>query len=213
MSQNSRNLTFSRATLCAVSGIALLVAGSAAVRAEDDTGGDRPYTKFFNKMLGNIGLREQEAGIEYKERPPLVVPPSRDLPQPAAAGSPAAKNAAWPADADGKKRAADRGKPKKDRSVLTDKPDDSATPTSQSDGSGGVWNSVTSFGKTITGNNRESATFVHEPSRNALTDPPAGYRTPAPSQPYGINGLADKAKSKSAIDVQNDTVNGPPGPK
>jgi hypothetical protein len=204
MRPNSRNLTFSRAVLCAASGLALLVAGSAAVRA-DDTGGDKPYTKFFNNVLSNIGLRDQEAGIDYKERPPLVVPPSRELPQPAAAGSPAAKNAAWPADQGGKKRTAD--KPKKERSVLTDKPDDTS-PTSQSDGSGGIWNGMKNLGSTMVGNNRESATFVHEPARNTLTDPPAGYRTPSPAQPYGINGLADKAKSKTDIDRQAETVNG-----
>jgi hypothetical protein len=206
MPHDSRNRKFSRAALCAASAIAALVAGSAAVRAGDDTGGDQPYTKFFNSVLSNIGLRDRDPDIEYKERPPLVVPPSRDLPPPAAAGAPAAKNAAWPTD-NGKKRAAD--KPRKERSVLTDNADPT-TPTSESDGSGGFWNKF-SWGSMM-GNNKESATFVHEPSRNALTDPPAGYRSPSPTQPYGINGLADKAK-KSDVDKQNDTVNGPPGPK
>jgi hypothetical protein len=157
--------------------------------------------------LSNIGVRDREPDIEYKERPPLVVPPSRDLPPPAATGSPAAKNAAWPAD--DKRRTA--AKPKKERGVLTDKPDDT-TPTSQSDGSGGMWSGITNFGRTVTGNNRESATFVHEPARNTLTEPPAGYRTPSPAQPYGINGLADKAK-RPDTDRQNDIVNGSPTPK
>jgi hypothetical protein len=195
--------------LGAVSGIALsgfvLAAWSTAVRAGDDTGGDQPYTKFFNRVLSDVGLRDKEADIEYKERPSLVVPPTRELPKPAAAGSPAKGNAAWPTEQDSKKRAA---KPKKERSVLTEQPVDT-TPTSTNDGSGGMWSSVSNFGRAFLGNNRESATFVHEPDRRTLTEPPAGYRTPSPAQPYGINGLADKAK-RPDTDRQVETVNGPP---
>jgi hypothetical protein len=212
MPQNSRNRKLSRAALCAVSGIALAVIGSAAVRAgdADDGGGDRPYAKFFNGMLNKIGLGQQEQTIEYQERPPLVVPPNRDLPAPTAAGSPSAKNAAWPSDPDAKKRA---DRKQKERSVLTG---ETATgPTSQPDGTqpSGVWDKMTSWTKSITGNNKESATFLHEPSRSSLTDPPVGYRTPSPSQPYGINGLADKGKSKSGSDKQADMINGQPAPK
>jgi len=32
----------------------------------------------------------------------------------------------------------------------------------------------------------EYATFATEPAREDLTDPPAGYRTPSPDQPYGV---------------------------
>jgi hypothetical protein len=42
------------------------------------------------------------------------------------------------------------------------------------------WNPKTWF------NREEYATFVTEPSRDDLTDPPAGYRTPSPDQPYGV---------------------------
>jgi hypothetical protein len=206
MPQNSRNRKLSRAALCAVSGIALAVVGTAAVRAGDgdDPGGDRPYAKFFNNMLGKIGLGQQGPGIDYQERPPLVVPPSRDLPQPAAAGSPSAKNAAWPSDPDTKKRK------QKERSVLTE--EKATGPTSQPDGTSGVWDKMTGWTKSITGNDKESATFLHEPSRGSLTDPPVGYRTPSPSQPYGINGSADRGK-KSGVDKQADMINGPPAPK
>jgi hypothetical protein len=208
-----QNRKLSRAALCAVSGIALAVIGSAAVRAGDgdDTGSDRPYAKFFNNMLNKIGLGDQGSGIEYQERPPLVVPPNRDLPAPTAGGSPSAKNAAWPSDPDAKKRAGDRSK-QKERSVLTE--EKATGPTSQPDGTqSGMWDKMTGWTKSITGNSKESATFLHEPSRTTLTDPPAGYRTPSPSQPYGINGLADKGKSKSGADKQADVINGQPTPK
>jgi hypothetical protein len=83
-----------------------------------------------------------------------------------------------------------------------------AGPTSQPDETqqSGVWDKLTGWTGSITGNNRESATFLHEPSRNALTDPPAGYRTPASTQPYGIDGAADRAKAKPKDDRQAGTV-------
>ncbi len=32
----------------------------------------------------------------------------------------------------------------------------------------------------------EYVTFGGEPPRSSLTEPPSGYRTPSPSQPYGV---------------------------
>src|SRR5258708_12324919 len=104
MPRENRNRKFSRAALCAAFGIVLVIAGGTAVLAGDDDDDDLPDTKFIKGLLRGIGLRNgQEAGIEYKERPPLVVPPSRDLPPPVAAGSLAASNPAWPADPPPKK--------------------------------------------------------------------------------------------------------------
>jgi hypothetical protein len=209
MPQNSRNHglsnhKLSRAALCAVfsvAGIVGIVADIAAARAGDNDTGDRPYTTFFNKLMGDVGLRDQDdGGIEYKERPPLVVPPSRDLPAPAAAGSLAVKNAEWPSDPDAKKRAA---KPKKERAVMTDKPAAAAPKPEGTQQSGGMWSSVAGFGRSLVGNNAETGTFVAEPDRKNLTDPPAGYRTPAATQPYGIDG---KTPKKSDIDKQAATV-------
>ena len=36
------------------------------------------------------------------------------------------------------------------------------------------------------GDDKTSAKFTGEPTRSALTDPPTGYRTPSPDQPYGF---------------------------
>jgi hypothetical protein len=44
----------------------------------------------------------------------------------------------------------------------------------------------------------ESATFTSEPPRDSLTEPPVGYRTPAPNQPYGLS--KDKANAAKAYD-------------
>jgi hypothetical protein len=48
------------------------------------------------------------------------------------------------------------------------------------------------FGK----DKEEYATFTHEPTRETLIDPPPGYRTPSPDEPYGIS--PKQAESKPA---------------
>ena len=57
------------------------------VRAGDDNAAteDSAWTKVMQK-LGLSKPAGAEAEINYTERSPLVVPPSRDLPPPAAAG-------------------------------------------------------------------------------------------------------------------------------
>jgi hypothetical protein len=225
MPRENRNRKFSRAALCAAFGIVLVIAGGTAVFAGDDDDEDLPDTKFIKGLLRGIGLRNgQEAGIEYKERPPLVVPPSRDLPPPVAAGSLTVNNPAWPADADEKKRAAAR-KAKAERKPLdiyksgdplkpselaagrtnnpsvktSEGPDHSPEMTpSQLGYTGGLWNSILHLGNTFTGEkDMETATFQREPPRSYLTDPPRGYRTPSANQPYGINAKAEADKAKA----------------
>src|SRR6516165_9882718 len=196
MPQKDRNRKFSRAALCAVFGIVLALAGGTAVFAGDDDDDELPDAKFVRGLLRGLGLRNgQEPGIEYKERPPLVVPPNRDLPAPTTAGSLAATNPAWPADPDEKQRNAER-KAKAERKLYdpnkagdplrpnelaagrTNKP--SAQPPRGPDRSpemtpselgytGGLWSGLLGLGKTFTGDkDAETATFVREPTRNAL---------------------------------------------
>lgn len=199
MPQKSRNHELSRAALCAVSAVALVIAGSAAAHAQETGAG---LKTLFDKMLSGVGLGNSNAAIDYKERPPLVVPPNRDLPPPVK--SLAVKNPEWPTDPDAKKRSANI-----DRSMLAgDRGDEPAGPTSRPDGTAptGVWAKLTGWTKVITGNNKESATFIHEPPRRALTDPPVGYRTPSPAAPYGIEGSTAKLKEKSDADRQAATV-------
>jgi len=223
MPQKNRNHKFTRAVLCAAFGIVLVIAGSTAVFAGDDDDDDLPDTKFMKGLLRGLGLRNgQEAGIEYKERPPLVVPPSRDLPAPATAGSLAATNPAWPADADEKRRNAERkvkaerkpydvykaGDPLKPSELAAGRTDKPAMKTSQGPDhspemtpselgyTGGLWGGFLGLGKSFSKDkDDETAKFVREPSRNTLTDPPVGYRTPSPAQPYGINGKSEKPKA------------------
>ncbi len=233
MTQKNRSRRFSRAALCAAFGIALVIAGGTVVLAGDNDDEDElPDAKFVRGLLRGLGLRNgQEAGIEYKERPPLVVPPSRDLPVPTNAGSLAASNPAWPVDPDEKKRAADRkaraerrtfdpikaGDPLKPNELAAGRTDKPATKNgdgpdhspemtpSQLGYVGGLWNNFLGLGKTFTGEKQvETATFSREPARNSLTDPPSGYRTPSPAQPYGINSKAEIPKAQTG-DRQSET--------
>ncbi len=46
------------------------------------------------------------------------------------------------------------------------------------------WASASTFDKEKPA---EGAKFLREPPRASLTEPPIGYRTPSPEQPYGLN--------------------------
>jgi hypothetical protein len=234
MSQMSRNRKLSRAVLCTFLGAAVAVGSSVAVHAEDDD--DAMWdVKMVRKFLRGFGLRNgQEAGIEYKERAPLVVPPTRDLPAPVSPDAMAVNSAAWPADPDAKRRAEEKKAktasrkrdPKTYNSELagedvlmpdqlnqrsskpsekTSDPDKPKEMTPSELGfSGSMWKGMLGIGHSFSGEKEvETAKFVKEPTRNSLTDPPAGYLTPSASQPYGINGKAEKSKA-GPVDRQTD---------
>ncbi len=98
------------AVLVALFGICLVVAGSTgqAFAADDDDEGTWDQ-RALRSILRGIGLRNgREGSIEYKERPPLVVPPSRDLPPPDTTGSITQRDPAWPSDPDEAKRKASK---------------------------------------------------------------------------------------------------------
>jgi hypothetical protein len=215
-----------RRSLVASSFAALLIilggVGHALAQDDDD---ELPDTKFFKSMLRGFGLRngEENAGINYQERPPLVVPPTRDLPPPQTADA-ARLNAAWPQDQDEKRRREAAAKRKKEARTFTwDDLSRQLAPSELQNGTGaakdpalrkrsgetieeadrqykpselgyvgGLFGDMKGF---FTGNNKdETATFEHEPARTSLTDPPVGYRSPSPLEPYGVG--ADKAKPK-----------------
>lgn len=216
------------AKACLRSALALTLAAgvlvfTAPARAEDD---DVPLdTKIFRNLMSSLGLkRADEAPIVYEERPPLVLPPDQSLPPPQTS-DPALKNPAWPKDPDvarakmlremesqvstseqirrdsyplrpdqmtpGKKYA-----PRLRRQTLADPAGVEGERLSQKElgYSGGLFSKL--FGK---GDEKEAARFTGEPPRASLTDPPAGYQTPSPDQPYGTG----KAPSPKAVDSYN----------
>jgi len=93
-----------RIGLAGVLALAALAVGTPAGAQERDDSVDSNSLlnleqRFFGSIARGLGLRDPNAPtIEYRERSPLVVPPSRDLPPPQAKAAP--KSAAWPNDPD-----------------------------------------------------------------------------------------------------------------
>ncbi len=215
--------------VCAAATVFLVLAGTGLAFAGEDDNDLLPDQKFFRGIMRGLGLRNgAEEQIEYKQRPPLVVPPTRDLPAPVTTGSIAERNPAWPADYDQQQKAAAKKARAERRPVDWVAQDDVLKPSELAIGKtdqsaagkpvpsvetapemrpeqlgytgSSFWRDITStFSKDKP---PETAKFVREPSRGSLTDPPSGYRTPSPDQPYGIHITAEKGKAQSPEDRQ-----------
>lgn len=199
---------FSRLVMAAMIGIAAVVgcAQSSAMAADDDEDNDLLDVRILRGILNGLGLKRDGQGIEYRERSPLVLPRSSDLPPPEKDNP--AKAANWPVDPDVKrakqlKEARRHPKPKidleEDAPLRPDqlnpkgtntgiRPDNvsggsvekSAAPSNRFElGAKDLWSQVWSP-------KEEYQTFTGEPPRSSLIEPPAGYRTPSPNQPFGV---------------------------
>jgi hypothetical protein len=92
-----------RAAWAAACGLLVLAGAQGSVRAEDDNENSiwNLDTRVYQEFMKALGLKSStNETIEYRERSPLVVPPSRDLPSPAVNSQPPA----WPVDPDQKRR-------------------------------------------------------------------------------------------------------------
>jgi hypothetical protein len=211
-----------RVGVAAVMGLALVIGVSNGVRAEDEED-VAPDTKILRNILKGLGLRKDGEAIEYRERSPLVLPPGKDL-RPPAPDQQAKKTAAWPNDPD-VKRAKDRkeqdkkwvrdaedgerpalpsvyGRPnpptRKDGGVSGKSAEESEAPSTLKElGSKNIFTNW--FAP-----KEEYTTFGNEPRRGSLTEPPAGYRTPSPNQPYGVGKEKWKPSTpdRAAADVR-----------
>jgi hypothetical protein len=188
-----------------------------AARAGDD---DDNSPSVMGKIMETLGLRDPNgnyAGIDYNERSPLVVPPTRDLPPPEAAAPPPVPN--WPKDQDMIRRAKAKAAEKK----VAPHPDnvaDSSRPLMPNElDPAGAPKVNTVFDSSASANSQmadprdqgakkslfsgifrsktEYTTFTGEPSRETLTDPPPGYLTPSPDQPYGVGPAQSNYKVKT----------------
>jgi hypothetical protein len=195
---------------CAL-GVAVIFAWTPPARAGDDD--VAPDVKFLRGLLEGIGLKSgREKEIDYRERSPLVIPPSNTLLPPETDA--ATKNPNWPVDPEVKLqkqlRAAERNqaagsssdefvndakpvsvydmtkgpKGSSPRNAGAMSPEDSARPFSPSQ-------LGTKPGGLLSGlfakspDDEKPARFTGEPPRASLTDPPAGYQTPSPNEVYG----------------------------
>jgi hypothetical protein len=220
-----------RATAAAVALAMTLAWGAGSARAQDDDDENIPLdSKLWRQFMKDLGLRRDgDAMIDYRERAPLVVPPSRDLPPPRDEAEVAAKTTAWPKDPDVNRRkqelAAEKARLKGNLSVEEqmralrpdelDKPgrgdkkgadkapgvsaEEASRPMMPSDLGTKTQKIFGSVWSTFTPAKPESAPFTGEPPREAMTAPPSGYQTPSPNYPYGI-GVEDKRKISTAND-------------
>src|SRR4029077_3322983 len=177
--------------------------------------------------------RDGEATSNYQERAPLVLPPSRALPPHEQADAATANNPAWPKDPDVARRKAEAAT-EKNRNVSDEREreqnplrPDQLTPGARAkkrqqartdDGyqapasgfssqlrpselgyTGGI------FGSMFDKKKEEQAKFTGEPPRTSLTEPPTGYQTPSPDQPYGLAKGAAPSKAYNDYTDRSDS--------
>jgi hypothetical protein len=213
MSRSNRNSVLLLRASCAALGLAagLVALGTPApARAEDNF-----YNATFGRVLEGFGFKKDgDQAIDYRERPPLVLPNGRNLPPPEKVDA-AATNPAWPKDPDVKRRKLQLEK-EKTRDVEAERRLSESAAANQlsaakdSPGSASGVHSVklgtaqeTSdsnrilspselgykggmLGKMFRGKDEDVTHFTGEPPRTELTEPPPGYQTPSPNQPYGL---------------------------
>ena len=205
---------------------AAMLAAPAPARAGDD---DVPIdTKILRGILEGIGLQsDRKEMIDYHERPPLVIPGDKALPPPEKTDAVIANNPAWPKDPDVKRRKEYEKQAKK--GVTSAEIEAWSRPLSPAELTPGgnprtppprVKTSVPAGaeGQRLTpselgyrgglfdmfGSKRDAGTasFTGEPARTSLTEPPPGYQTPSPDQPYGQARADSAPKAADATDVR-----------
>lgn len=198
------------------------------VRAEED-GRSFEENILYNVMTG-LGLKDPNAAQPtYEQRPPLVIPKGDNLPPPQKRGAAIANNPAWPKDPD-LERAKAYAKREKNRDTFAEiereknpLPPDQIGPRSAPTGAGrptggssavpnglgvlspsqlgykgGLFSNMFGSDK----DEAETARFTGEPARTSLTQPPAGYRTPSPDQPYGASKEYEAPKADNSYITQ-----------
>jgi hypothetical protein len=171
----------------------LVTTSSIAVPAHAEDGDG-----IMNSVLSFVGLQpdKEKQDIDYRARPPLVVPPQRTLPAPIPAG--ANRGPQWPADpgAIARRRAeADSNRP---APQITPNTQVRLSPTEMMQGRAGepdadtrtndcsatagtpscTYTAWDKLKEKFTGNDKELVVSGVEPPREYLTEPPVGYRRP-----------------------------------
>ena len=181
----------------------LAVSVPALAQEEEDNGYD---IQIIRRVLSAVGLRDDKPPIDYRERSPLVVPPSTSLPAPMS-GNVAAPN--WPVDPEIKEQrmrnaaskvpgatgdpVVDDGKPLPPSELAKGRAKRGVAPgpitefPNVSQKELGTPNVFSFFSKAFSSTEKEeSKTFTQEPPRASLLEPPPGYQTPASTYAYGV---------------------------
>ena len=197
-------------------GIGLCLATGAARAGDDDDEDDNAPIEdkiMRNIMSGIGGTNMDNKGINYRERSPLVMPRSADLPPPQTAAKTktapnwpndptvAARKAAAAANSERKKTDLESAMPLTPSELAPKKTRAAREATVQQPGAndgtqggnaGGpmlapsqLGFSSGMMGSMFKGNAPEAAKFKGEPTREDLTQPPVGYQTPSPDFAYG----------------------------
>jgi len=206
-------------------GAAIIVAGNAARAADADD--DQPFEqKVIKSILGGLGVDVgRQESIDYQERPPLVIPPTRDLPAPEAGGP--VSNPAWPVNPEKRpkkksivkqrdpsttnetsadmQRELQQGAAGGLGRVTTIDPNANVDPgrvlkESEAGGAGGGLFGSWNINSLLGNKQEEAAPFKGEPPRTSLTQPPTGYQTPSQKFPYGINPTPKPATPANVTD-------------
>jgi hypothetical protein len=202
----------------------LVFAAGTAALAEDDQDEDTIEQKIIKNIMRGMGADVDKAGIDYRERSPLVIPPTRDLPPPQDAT--AINNPAWPNDPD-KRKPVKQAKPFENGSIATQKmvsperwPNGNAgapgaervtapDPNANKDPSRAFSPTELGFSGfgSLFGYKAEQQPFTGEPARTNLIQPPAGYQTPSVNYPYGV-GVQTNNSVKDMPAVKDRAVGG-----
>ena len=220
--KRQRRTAAALAVTLAVALATVLGAGSAFAEEDEDVPLD---TKLMRQFLKDLGLRRDGESIDYRERAPLVVPPSRNLPPPQSEAS-VTSNPAWPKDPDAQQRKVEAARKKLPNRTAAETMEAEGRPLSRAELDRGKVAAGTTVGSSQTpdesaramrpselgsksffsdifssfSDKEETGTFTGEPARERLTAPPAGYQTPSPAQPYGIGPKTVKAKAATVED-------------
>jgi len=183
---------------------ALALPPATALAQEEGSSVWDSFTGLFKGL--RFGSNPDAADIEYRERSPLVVPPNHALPPPQAPGA-ATRVPNWPADTDVKRRQEAAEKRKRgegrfdyDKFIAPETPGElnRAPPGAKStapSGNGSSGDMTAAMKPSELGSpslfglfksDPKETVFTGEKPRRTLTDPPPGYQTPSPDQPYGV---------------------------
>ncbi len=232
MRNRTRTKPVARVVLGGLFAITLVYAAGSVAFAEDDQDEDTIEQKIIKNIMKGMGAEVDKDRIDFRERSPLVIPPSGDLPPPQEAGQ--ITNPAWPKDPD-KNKPVKQAKPFVNGSIATrnmESPErvPMISPEALRNGAipGGKSEAPTApdpnvykdpgrsylptelgfsgFGN-LFGYKAEQQPFTGEPARTNLIQPPAGYQTPSPNYPYGV-GVKENNSVKDLPAIKDRAVGG-----